>query len=177
MMGSQITNMNFVLLYPVGLYMVDRTKSSTNSTEDQLGWWKTNCPVEWSIIMVFTDLIHFKTFIFGVYYITDFDELWIESISRWQPLHQGWPTPCKQFYLSSDSPFSDISRTTWASQLDNGPIHMDHPMLAKGWLYLYSMGWPRAYCTRMARADATLYHTTWVGQRNIVPYSTGGPRL
>src|ERR1700733_11625261 len=72
--------------------------------------------------------------------------------------------PDMELFVTACSPFSETSRTTQATQLDNGPIHMGHPTPAGGVivpvpygsaeavLYPYCMGQLVIYCTCTAQA-------------------------
>jgi hypothetical protein len=87
-----------VLIYPAGTFTVDRSRAAKIASPENLGWWKANAYVTWTVLMVLTDVVHFRTFTFGVYIITDFDELWATSILKWQPLHQELIEPSKHYF-------------------------------------------------------------------------------
>lgn len=87
-----------MLIYPVGTFTVDRSRAAKIASPENLGWWKANAYVTWTVLMVLTDVVHFRTFTFGVYIITDFNELWATSILKWQPLHQELTEPSKHYF-------------------------------------------------------------------------------
>jgi hypothetical protein len=78
-----------------------------------------------------------------------------------------------------DSPFSGTSRTTRATQLDNGPIHTGQRTSAEIYIvavshgpvksitFLCHTGWPEyasPHTTQLGR-KVLIFHTTWLGQR------------
>jgi hypothetical protein len=87
-----------MLIYPVGTFTVDRSRAAKIASPENLGWWKANAYVTWTVLMVLTDVVHFRTFTFGVYIITDVNELWAMSILKWQPLHQELTEPSKHYF-------------------------------------------------------------------------------
>ena len=104
-----------VLIYPAGLYTTDHAKISKHPKMDRMGWWKSHYPVIWSVLVILSDIVHFRSFAVGICYILPFfhcgEKMWenpkipkifprIPPCVRFHPSSHTTPTPPLPDFIS-----------------------------------------------------------------------------